>query len=696
MAPSVASPLTVSPVPSRDWKGFALRAAIIFLAAMFVYIPAIQSKWIWDDNLLITQYVVMQHEDGLRIFWLSSLLSKQLPWFEKHAPRVLKTFPWIRTDAELADTVPDYYPITWTTLWWEWRIWGDYPAAYHVSNCVMHAIGAVLVWRVLAALSIPGAFLAGLVFAVHPVNVCSVAWVSERKNTLSIIFFLLTLLFYFKSDQRRRWCWYVLALFMFLCALLSKASVVTLPVVLLLAAWWRRARGGHSPRSWVDRLIAVCLRGPGWVLRRRPVAAALGALGNVPGLRHVGRWLVADWWRDILADLVRTAPFFLLGLATSYLIVQFQIDRVIRREEIFRNPGEGTIWWRLAMAGLVPWFYLYKALLPIDLLMIYPRWSLFANVLTGVYHWQLDPALLAWVLPPFCLPTVPMVATRTGWAFHPEALWDLRGAVALVIVGVVLLVMHRQAWARHLIFAGGYFLLLLFPTLGFFDMYFFVHSLVADHWQYLSIIGVIALVIGVGTWAFQRGSRELRWAGVAAGVAVVIVLGVLTWNQTLVYEDQITLWRYNLPKYEGAWMGQYNLGTTLAERAMAETNADKSKKMMEEALVHLKKATELKPDDDAALNNVGLTLMNLNRVNDAIPYLQRAVDRAQQHKNPQAAMNLSLAYRATGNLPEAMKWAHEAYIMNPNPPPTLCVSYAETLAMVGRPEEGIQANSPTA
>jgi tetratricopeptide (TPR) repeat protein len=726
LADAIASPLT-APVPRRrDWKGFLLRAAVIFLVALFVYIPAMQSKWIWDDNLLITQYRVMQDEHGLRIFWLSSLAVKWLPQIEKYTPWILRECPWLKDDAELADTVPDYYPITWTSLWLEWRLWKDKPAAYHVTNCVMHAISAVLVWRVLTALSVPGAFLAGLVFAVHPVNVCSVAWVSERKNTLSIIFFLLTLLFYFHYEKTRHKRWYFPALVMLLAAMLSKASVVPLPVVLLLAAWWRRGRGQVSPQGWVDRFVAACLRVLGWIVLPvvmllaawwwlkpgqvwpwgwvQPLGVACAAglawlvamrllplcrrvLGTVPPLRWIGQRLFGGGWRNLLADLVRTAPFFLVAGAAAWLVVDFQIHRVIRGEKIFFNPPEatmwwrlvlagavpwsyvskaqflveGTMWWRLAMAGAVPWFYIYKALLPLNLLMIYPRWRIRANLITTMPTWQVHWSAIPWLLP----------------------------GVALVAVAVVLVCLRRRGWARHLIFAGGYFLVLLFPTMGFFNMYFFVHSLVADHWQHLSIIGLIALVVGAGTWAFRLQGKKLRWAGVAVGTAVVGVLGVLTWHQTLYYDDQITLWRYNLPKNPEAWMGQYNLGTTLAEQAVDEPDPAKRKALLEEALAHLVAATKLKPDDDPAQNNAGLTLMNLGRVDEALPYLRRAVERALEHANTQAAMNLSLVYRSRGSFDEALKYAKEAVAAIPSP--GACISYAETLAMAGRPQEAIGA-----
>jgi tetratricopeptide (TPR) repeat protein len=582
---------------------------------MFVYIPAMQSRWIWDDNLLITQYPPMQHKDGLRIFWISSLVCKQAPWLEEHTPWLVKWFPWIKEDAGLADMVPDYYPITWSTLWLEWKWWGDNPPPYHVANCLMHALAAVLVWGVLKKLSIPGAFLAGLIFAVHPVNVCSVAWVSERKNTLSIIFFLLTFLFYFNFQNTRRWKWYVLSLAMFLAALLSKASVVMLPLVLLLAGWWRRAEGQISSRDRLDRLIDP---------------------------RAAGGFL-----RPVLADLVRTAPFFLLAGLASWLAVVLQINHVIRGEEIYK-AGEGTPGWRLALAGAAPWFYLYKDLVPTELLMIYRRWDIHAGS-------------LMWYLP----------------------------GMALVASAAVLLCLHRRAWARHLIFGLGYFLVMLFPVLGFFNMYFFVHSLVADHWQYLAILGVIALIAGGGTWFFQRQKPAARWVGVFIAVVVVCVLGVLTWNQTLVYHDQIALWEYNLPRFEGAWMGQYNLGTTLAESVMNEPNEAKRKAVLEQALVHLRRAVELRPVDGAAQNNAGLVLLNLGRQDEAILYLHQAIEVAKNHNHPQAALNLGLAYRQKGNFPEAIKWLEESNRMNPQPGPDFYVAYADTLLMAGRSEEAL-------
>ena len=117
-----------------------LGAIVLVLLTVFVYIPGMQADFIWDDNLLLTHNRLMRADDGIYRFWFT-------------------------TDA------PDYLPLTWSTLWLEWRWWGEDATGYHVTNTVMHAIGVLLLWVVLHRLRIPGAWLAALIFAVHPVNV---------------------------------------------------------------------------------------------------------------------------------------------------------------------------------------------------------------------------------------------------------------------------------------------------------------------------------------------------------------------------------------------------------------------------------------------------------------------------------------------------------------------------------------------
>ena len=167
----------------------------------------------------------------------------------------------------------DYWPATNTAFWIEWRLWDISSTGYHVTNLLLHAVESLLIWVILRKLSIPGAFLAALIFAVHPVNAESAAWISQRKNMLSMLFFLLSILWYMKFDELVRRptfgrCplaaklsavhrplsavssfifhpssinfWYFLSVAAFVLSMLSKGSAAVLPVLLMAMVWWLR------------------------------------------------------------------------------------------------------------------------------------------------------------------------------------------------------------------------------------------------------------------------------------------------------------------------------------------------------------------------------------------------------------------------------------------------------------------------
>jgi len=300
---------------ARAWPG----AALLALAAALVYLPAMRGGFIWDDDSLLTENPAVKTINGLYAIWFGN---------------------WQM----------DYIPLTLSSFWVEWHLWGMHAAGYHIVNVLLHAANAVLLWRVLKRLDVPGSWLAALLFAVHPVCAASVAWIAERKNTLSMFFYLLSLIWFLRFDETvhspvkngnpRRLLWCSLAAFFL--ALLAKSSVAVLPAVLLLFVWWRR----------------------GQVTRR---------------------------------DLGRCVPFFVLAVLMALAAAAIQ-SRAVR-------GGVGVIhdslWVRLIGGSWAVWFYLGKIALPTGLTMIYPRWEiepraaisylpglLFAGMLFVFWRWR--------------------------------------------------------------------------------------------------------------------------------------------------------------------------------------------------------------------------------------------------------------------------------------------------------------------
>jgi len=499
----------------KEW----LLAAVLVVAVVLVYQPVWHAGFIWDDDTFLTNNPLIKAHDGLYGFWFT-------------------------------DKPPDYFPLTSSMLWLEWRLWGLNAIGYHFVNILLHGFSAVLLWRVLRRLSVPGAWLAGLLFAVHPVNVESVAWITERKNVLPMVFYLLTFLTYFRFEENGRRRRYFVALGMFLLGLLAKTSVVMLPVLLLGCAWWLR-----------------------------------------------GKVAVRDLWRSV--------PFFALSLILGLVTVWYQAHRAIDTD-VVRIDGFAS---RLAVAGCAVWFYLYKALLPINLSFVYPRWSL-------------DPA------------------SATSWL--PLA--------ALAALFTLLIVYRQRAWGRSSLFALGCYVVALLPVLGFINIYFMQYSLVADHWQYFAIIGIIAIVAAGCLWIIKSAGIPRIGYGLCA--ALVATLAVLSWQQSRVYADAETLYRTTLANNPNCWMAHYNMGGV-----MLESN-------IEEAIAHTKEALRLNPGYPGAYNNLGLAMQKLGHLEEARAQFLEALRVKPDY--PLAHNNLGYVSEKLGHLDEAVTQYHEALRLYPN------------------------------
>jgi protein O-mannosyl-transferase len=192
--------------------GLSKHATWILLccATLIAYWPALNGGFVWDDNGHVTKPALQSMHGLWRI------------WFDLGATQ-------------------QYYPLLHSAFWMEHQLWGDAVLGYHLVNVALHALAACLVVQIVRRLGLPGAALAGFVFALHPVCVESVAWISEQKNTLSAVFCLASALVYLRFDKTRIRPQYMLATALFVAALLSKTVTATLPAALLVVLWWKKS-----------------------------------------------------------------------------------------------------------------------------------------------------------------------------------------------------------------------------------------------------------------------------------------------------------------------------------------------------------------------------------------------------------------------------------------------------------------------
>jgi tetratricopeptide (TPR) repeat protein len=533
------------------WNRKSFLAGLLILVTLTAYIPAMQGGFVWDDDSYVTENRTLRSLEGLGQIWLNP------------------------------NATPQYYPLVFSSFWLEYKLWGLNPKGYHVVNVLLHALSALLLWRLLQCLNVPGAWLAAAVFALHPVHVESVAWVTERKNVLSAFFYLgsmFCLFQYFglageKEDRSALW-WYFSSLLLFACALLSKTVTCTLPAAMLLILWWKRGK----------------VRG-----------RELGAL----------------------------APFFVFGLAMGLATAWLEQHHV---------GAVGSEWdlsfvERCLIAGRALWFYFWKLIWPWELIFNYPRWQIDASI-----WWQ-------YIYP-------------AGALFVVLLLWLTRERVGRgPLVGV-------------LFFCGT-----LFPALGFFDVYPFRYSYVADHFQYLASIGLIVLLVGVLTKLVSKlpgWSEQITWL---SGLIVLVLLGGQTWNQGYVYKDIETLWTDTLEKNHDSWLAYNNLGVVRAREGR-----------LREALSHYSKALGINASYPETHNNLGNVLARQGKFHEAIGHLLQALRIDPEYA--EAHNDLGNVRAMQGRIEEAIEHYSKALQIKPD--------YARAhnnlgnaLAMQGRLEEAL-------
>lgn len=305
----------------------ALAIIVVIVATLLAYAPAMRASFIWDDPEYLTENSLIKSPSGLERIWLEP------------------------------GATPQYYPLTFTVFALQYQLWGLDPFGYHLVNILLHALNASLLWLLLRRLRVPGAWLGAALFALHPVHVMSVAWITELKNVLSGAFYLSSILAYLSfacprqgsssgdpdghesvlrtPARERKARLYFAALLLHLCAVSGKTTACTMPVIILVVLWWKQ-----------DRVA----------------------------------------WRDLL----KLAPLFAISLASGLMCIWVETQSVGARGSEF----DVTFLERGLRAGQVIWLYAAKILLPVRTAFMYPQWAI-----DPAAFWQYLPLLAAVGLP---------------------------------------------------------------------------------------------------------------------------------------------------------------------------------------------------------------------------------------------------------------------------------------------------------
>jgi tetratricopeptide (TPR) repeat protein len=518
-------------VNSRPQRWREAGLALLLVAGTFlIYIPVWQAGFIWDDDSHLTNNPCIVGPLGFKEIWTSG------------------------------EAI--YYPLVLTTFWIQHALWGLQPMPYHLVNVAFHAVCGLLLWESLRRLGVKAAWLGAALWTWHPVQVESVAWITELKNTQSGLFYLLAIMCFItwrrlaaaadpnKGSGSRRPLQhaelaYAGTLICATLAILSKSSTVTLPVVLGLC-WW-----------WID-----------------------------------GEWR----WKNVL----RLLPLGVISAVASAWTIW---------EQRFHSMAIGPQWqqtWpeRFIIAGKVICFYLGKLAWPGSLSFIYPRWEIHAqNVLAYI---------------PFL------------------------GAAALLL----LFWRFRTLWGKAPFFAFAYFVLSLFPVLGFFTVYFFRYSFVGDHFQYLAGMGPLALAAACGVKVLPRQIV------LPLGGAVLFALGLLGSRHAADFRDDERLWRATLEQNPNSAIARNNLGELFFQRGEIAAA---------EAEYH--RGLEANPDFPELHNNLGNALARKGKVDEAIVHYRQAAASGLNYAEPHC--NLAKLFLDKGDVNQAVAESNAGIQANP-------------------------------
>jgi tetratricopeptide (TPR) repeat protein len=565
---AVSAPTLNGCLGHKPW----LLAVVLGVATFGAYWPALSGKFVWDDDSWTTRPAQQLRDlSGLRSIWCQPT------------------------------TLQQYYPVTGTTFWLDYHLWGFWTLPYHVENILLHVLAALLFWRLLCRLEVPGAWLAGAIFAVHPVMVESAAWITERKNVLSLVLYLGALSVYGRwasfwkaeDDSSRcaryfptHWGGYLLAWLLALGALLAKTTAFSLPAVILLICWWKRGR-----------------------------------------IR----------WR---ADVLPTVPFFALAIGVGLITARLE------RTHVGANGPEWAIPFseRCLVAGRALVFYISKLVWPANLCFVYPRWQLDAH------------ALRQWLYPCIAGGTVlALWSARNRFGRGPAA-------AALFFVGALFPVLgFMNAYFMRYSFVCDHWVYL--PSLGpialaaagiatafkwFWRRPVFLES---------TVYGTLLLVLAALTWrqAHIYHDPETLWQS-------IITKNSQSW---LAHNNlgNILLKHGRLQEAMGHYQQALLVKPDCAEAHGDLGNAFILTGKLEEAIEQYKQAVQMQPQNPGAHYDLGNALLRADRAEEAIKHYEQAL--RLKPDDAEALLNLATALLRLGKTEEAVRRLDQWLQVNP-------------------------------
>ena len=588
-------PVTKSnPAPTRASVSAVWLGLLLAVVTIVAYLPALRGGFIWDDDAYVTKNTMLTAPDGLSKIWFSTHRQSQ------------------------------YFPLTYTTLRFERALWGLNPQGYHAVNVLLHVINALLLWQLLRRLVVPGAWLAAALFALHPAQVESVAWITELKNVQSTMFYLLALLAWVKfvgKPTAPRWNFYLLALLFHAFALFSKTTACTLPAALLLVLWWCRETIG---------------------------------------------------WRRVLQVL----PFLLMGLSMGLVSVWW--EKHLGSYSLRETGVHFSFVEKALIATRAVWFYAAKVFWPVNLTFSYPRWEI--NPYAPVQYLGLAGcgvfALLLWwrrhifgrglaagvvffvaALSPV-LGFIPLYTFRYSFVADHYQYLACAGLIA-PFAALLSSQMIRERLGRALCYClpGGLLLALGFLTWQQSNIYANKETLWQDtlaknpaSWMAHHNLGLGLFEKGQIDEAISHYRESIRLNPDHAEAHNNLGTALFTKGQIDEGISQLQEAIRLKPDYVDA---HYNLGSIVLYK----------KGQIDEAIIQFQEVIRLKPDDAEARNNLGTARYKKGQIDEAIIQFQDALRLKPDYAN--ARNNLRNALGRKGQIDEAIIQFQEAIRLKP-------------------------------